>query len=160
MNKRNDVEVIINNKRYTLCGYESEEYLQKVASYINGKISNLKHQEAYRSMDGEMRNVLTQINLADDYFKIKKQLEEIETDGNNKSNEIYGLKHEIVDLRTKLEVAEREIKSLKSENIAAQKHLIKLETELAMEAEKDREKKNELIETSLDVTINDDMEEF
>ncbi|MCR5331762.1 MAG: cell division protein ZapA [Lachnospiraceae bacterium] len=38
-NKRNDTEVFINNKKYTLSGFESEEYLQKVAAYINTKIS-------------------------------------------------------------------------------------------------------------------------
>ena len=35
MNKFNDIEVMMNKKRYTLSGYESEEYLQRVASYIN-----------------------------------------------------------------------------------------------------------------------------
>ena len=58
MKTRTDIEVIIDNKRYTLCGYESEEYLQKVASYINGKYAELKKQDnAYRLMDAEMKNV-------------------------------------------------------------------------------------------------------
>ena len=34
MSSKTDAEVIIGGKIYTLCGYESEEYLQKVASYI------------------------------------------------------------------------------------------------------------------------------
>ena len=37
MNKKNGVEVIINGKRVSLGGYESEEYLQRVASYLNAK---------------------------------------------------------------------------------------------------------------------------
>ena len=138
MNKRVDTEVIINNKRYTLCGNEGEEYLQKVASYINGKIANLKSQESYRLMDTDLRNVLLQINLADDYFKLKRQLEELGDDGNHKSNEIYNLKHEIIDLHTKLDFSEREIKRLRQENMDIEKQLIKLETELALELEKEK----------------------
>ena len=42
MNKFNDIEVIINNKRYTLSGYESEEYLQRVASISIISIMNLR----------------------------------------------------------------------------------------------------------------------
>ena len=38
MSSKTDTEVIIGGKVFTLSGYESEEYLQKVASYINNKI--------------------------------------------------------------------------------------------------------------------------
>ena len=33
MSAKNDTEVIIGGKVFTISGYESEEYLQKVASY-------------------------------------------------------------------------------------------------------------------------------
>lgn len=36
---KTDTEVIIGGKVFTLSGYESEEYLQKVASYINNKMT-------------------------------------------------------------------------------------------------------------------------
>ena len=39
MNTKNDVEVIINGKQYTLSGYESSEYLQKIANHINDKLT-------------------------------------------------------------------------------------------------------------------------
>ena len=39
MASKTDTEVIIGGKVYTLSGYESEEYLQKVASYINNKMN-------------------------------------------------------------------------------------------------------------------------
>ena len=39
MSSKNNTEVIIGGKVFTLSGYESEEYLQKVASYINGKLA-------------------------------------------------------------------------------------------------------------------------
>ena len=38
---KNTTQVLIGGKIITLSGYESEEYLQKVASYINNKIAEL-----------------------------------------------------------------------------------------------------------------------
>lgn len=131
MKTRTDIEVIIDNKRYTLCGYESEEYLQKVASYINGKYAELKKQDnSYRLMDADMKSILMQINLADDYFKLKKQLDEAENNNIKQKNEIFNLKNEIVALKNRMEEAEKEKELLRKENIEEQKKVVRLETEL------------------------------
>ncbi len=130
MNKKNGVEVIINGKRVSLGGYESEEYLQRVASYLNAKYNELKQMESYRMLDAEMKNMYLQLNLADDYFKLKKQMEETTGDSDAKSGEIFDLKHEVITAQTKLEAAQREIEVLKRENLEAQKRIIRLETEL------------------------------
>ena len=37
MSAKTNAEVVIDGKVYTLSGYENEEYLQKVAAYINNK---------------------------------------------------------------------------------------------------------------------------
>lgn len=130
MNKKNGIEVIINGKRVSLGGYESEEYLQRVASYLNAKYNELKQMESYRMLDMEMKNMYLQLNLADDYFKLKKQMEETSGDSDAKSGEIFDLKHEVITAQTKLEAAQREIEALKKENLEAQKRIIRLETEL------------------------------
>ena len=51
MASKTDTEVIIGGKVFTLSGYEGEEYLQKVASYINNKISE------YNKIDGFKRQI-------------------------------------------------------------------------------------------------------
>ena len=130
MNKMTDIEVIINNKRYTLCGYESEEYLQKIATYINNKYAELKKQDVYRTLDNDMKNVLLQINIADDYYKLKKQMQQAETDSDVKSGEIFDLKHEIISLQTKLEAVEKELAISKEANLEEEKKVIRLEAEL------------------------------
>ncbi|MCH5273794.1 MAG: cell division protein ZapA [Lachnospiraceae bacterium] len=130
MNKKNGIEVIINGKRVTLSGYESEEYLQRVASYLNAKYTELKQMDSYRMLDTDMKNMYLQLNLADDYFKLKKQMEETSGDSDAKSGEIFDLKHEVITAQTKLEAAQREIEALKKENLEAQKRIIRLETEL------------------------------
>ena len=50
MAQKIDIPVVINGKVYTLSGYEGEDYLQNVANYINGKISECKTSEQYRRM--------------------------------------------------------------------------------------------------------------
>ena len=47
MSAKTSAEVVIDGKVYTLSGYEGEEYLQKVASYINGKINEFTSIEKY-----------------------------------------------------------------------------------------------------------------
>lgn len=130
MNKMNDIEVIINNKRYNLLGYESEEYLHKIASYINNKYSEFKKKDFYKMMDSEMKSILLEINIADDYFKIRNQIKDLETENENSSKEIFNLKHELISIQTKLEAKEKEVQSLKEELNEAQKKIIRLETEL------------------------------
>ncbi len=130
MNKMNNIEVILNNKKYTLRGYESEEYLQKVASYINNKNSEFKKQDFYKMLDSEMKSILMEINIADDYFKVREQVREIEQENEEKAKEIFDLKHELVSLNTKLSEAEKTIAALKEELNENQKKVIRLETEL------------------------------
>ncbi len=130
MNKYHDIEVIINNKRYTLSGYESEEYLQKIASYINSKHTEFRDKDAYKFLDSDLKNILMQINIADDYYKALDKLKEIQNDTELKSNEIFDLKHEIVSTQTKLTSAEKDLEELKKELYEAQKKIVRLETEL------------------------------
>ena len=81
MSVKTDTQVIINGKMYTLMGYESEEYIQKVASYVNGKISEFNKMEGFYRQPLDMQSVLLQLNIADDYFKAKKQAEALEGEG-------------------------------------------------------------------------------
>ena len=91
MSSKTDTEVIINGKVYTLSGYESEEYLQKVASYINNKIKDYSKIDSFRRLPLDTQNVLLQLNVADDYFKAKKQISLLEEELQTKEKELYDL---------------------------------------------------------------------
>ncbi len=130
MNKYHDIEVIINNKRYVLSGYESEEYLQKIASYINSKHNEFKNRDAYKFIDADLRHILIQINIADDYYKTREKLSEAEKDIEAKSNEIFSYKHEMISLQTRIDSDQKEMEELKKELNEAQKKIVRLETEL------------------------------
>ena len=73
MAEKTSAEVVIGGKVYTLSGYESEEYLQKVAVYINGKLNEFDSIEGYQRFPADMKATLLQLNIADDYFKAKAQ---------------------------------------------------------------------------------------
>ena len=100
-------EVLIGGKVYTLSGFEGEEYLQKVSSYLNHKITECANSEGYRKQSADTRNVLLALNIADDYFKAKKQAEIFEQDLQQKDQEMYDLKHELISLRMQIEEAQK-----------------------------------------------------
>ena len=130
MAARTDTEVIIGGKVFTLSGYESEEYLQRVASYINNKVAEYSKVDSFRRQPVDMQNVLLQLNIADDYFKAKKQIDILEEDITNKEKEIYDLKHELIAAQMKLETTEKSVKRLQQELNENAKRIVRMETEL------------------------------
>ena len=104
MSEKSSAEVIIGGKVYTLSGYEGEEYLQKVAAYI------------YRRFPTDMKATLLQLNIADDYFKAKAQVEKLEQDIEMKDREIYNLKHDLISNQIKTESDEKTLTELQAEN--------------------------------------------
>ena len=130
MSAKTDTEVIIGGKVFTLSGYESEEYLQKVASYINNKINEYKKVDSFRRQPMDTQGVLLQLNIADDYFKAKKQISILEEELQTKEKELYDLKHELISAQIKLENSEEQVKTLQQEANENAKKIIKLETEL------------------------------
>ena len=115
MSSRNDIEVVIGGKAIKLVGYESEEYLQKLAGYINGKLSEYEKVDSFKQQPAEMQNVLIQLNIADDYFKVKKQLEEITEEMELKDKELYDIKHELIATQIKMESKDKMIRDYQKE---------------------------------------------
>ena len=66
---KNTAQVIIGGKIITLGGYESEEYFQQVASYMNKKIGELETVPGYGRQPMETKHMLLSLNITDDYFK-------------------------------------------------------------------------------------------
>ncbi len=116
MSAKTSAEVVIDGKVYTLSGYEGEEYLQKVAAYINNKINEFDALENTRHLPGNMKSTLIQLNIADDYFKAKAQVEKLERDVELRDKEIYDLKHDLISNQIKTENADERIKELENEN--------------------------------------------
>lgn len=130
MSSKTDTEVIIGGKVLTLSGYESEEYLQKVASYINNKANEYSRMDSFRRQPLDKQSVLLQLNIADDYFKAKKQISLLEEELQTREKELYDLKHELISSQIKLENAEKRSRDLQLEVNENAKKIVRLETEI------------------------------
>ena len=128
MSEKTSAEVIIGGKVYTLSGYEGEEYLQRVATYINNKVHEFNSMEAFRRFPGDMKATLIQLNIADDYFKARAQVEKLERELEKKDKEIYNLKHDLISTQIKTESDEKILKELEEENHRLSLDLARLET--------------------------------
>lgn len=130
MKSKNDTEVLIDGRKYTICGFESDEYLQQIASYINRKFSEFKQKEYYARLDMDLRSILLAINIADDYYKAKKKENEFRSENELKDKMLLDMKHELIELQEKNKKAEASIDELEDSLEAAEKKIVELETRL------------------------------
>ena len=130
MSSKNKTEVLIDGKIITLSGYESEEYLQKVATYINSKLAEFKKVDGFTHQSKENRSLMLELNIADDYFKARKQVEMLEEELTVKDKELYDLKHELIGAQIKLDTSDKSLVKMQKDSMDFQKHIVKLETEL------------------------------
>ena len=103
MASKSVTQVLIGGKIYTLSGYESEEYLQRVAGYLNSKIGELKALDGYSRLTPELKSLLLNLNTADDYFKLKERSDQLSAQLTAKEKELYEIKHELISAQMKLE---------------------------------------------------------
>lgn len=141
MSSKNNTEVIIDGKIFTLSGYESEEYLQKVAAYINNKIAEFKKDEAYKRQNIDVQKALLDLNIADDYFKAKKQADSLETELESKDKQLYEIKHELIAAQIQNETSEKERADLNRQINELQKEIIRLETRITEMKDKESQPK-------------------
>jgi len=92
VSSKNKVEVRIAGKDYTLVGIESDEYMQKIALYIDRKMTEIMRVNS--KLSTSMASVLTAVNVADDYFKARESVVSLSTENKNAQDEILRLKEE------------------------------------------------------------------
>jgi len=78
--------VKICGREYVMAGYESEEYIHRVAIYVDRKMSELKEQ--YVNLNPQTLSVLTAINIADDVLKLQEQFDALSRDYQELSEEL------------------------------------------------------------------------
>ena len=130
MSSKSSTEVIIGGKMYTLSGYEGEEYLQRVAAYINNKINEFNDMEDIRRFSIDMKAVLVELNIADDYFKAKDRIEKLERELERKEKELYELKNDLISEQMKAEANEETARGLELQNKELMLQKVKLESAL------------------------------
>jgi len=119
---KNNTKVLINGNVYTLSGDESEEYIQRVALYINNKMDEIKHSDNGQLLNTRLLNVLLAINIADELFKerdlnnlMKEQSRDQDQVIENLKEQIFKLDQEKSGLVSKITLLENEVKTHKKE---------------------------------------------
>lgn len=130
MSAKNTTKVLIDGKIVTLSGYESEDYLQKVASYLNNKIAELSELPGYNRQSPETKHTLLSLNIADDYFKAKTQAEALEEDIEAKDKESYDIKHDLIATQIQLDKTRAEMAQILKEKEELNRKLEELNQEL------------------------------
>lgn len=125
---KNKVEVRIAGKDYTLVGSESEEYIQKVALYMDKKISEIMRINS--KLSTSMASVLSAINVADDYFKAYEN--------------VLSLSKELKDAKDEIERLKEENRRLTNENAIVSNKNTNLQLELAKREAELNEVRNSL----------------
>ncbi|MDA3846261.1 MAG: cell division protein ZapA [Vallitaleaceae bacterium] len=120
MSPANNTKVLIGGNVYTLSGDESEEYIQRVALYINNKLDEIKQSDNAKQLNTRLLSVLLEINIADDYFKTKEQIQTLEGTLSSKDQEIRKVEQEKTELLTKIVAMDHE-KEVLNETIEALK---------------------------------------
>ena len=101
----NRVTMNICGEVYTFVAEESASYMQKVGSYVNGKMEELLAGAKVGRTDAA---VLTAANIADELFKereagegLRRQLKQYLDEANRAKNEVSELKRELFKLQSR-----------------------------------------------------------
>lgn len=129
--RKTKADVVIGGKVITLSGYESREYIQRVASYLDNKLNEYKKKESYSKMPVEFKNILIQLDIADEYFKAKSMADTLEGDLESKDNEIYDLKHQLIELQSKYDNMQLQYAELDNRQKESQNELTELSSKNA-----------------------------
>ena len=127
MEGKRELSVVIDGKVYRLSG-GSDSYLQKLASYVDGKISELKTQAGYNKLSTEYRDILLALTSAEEVFKLKEEIEVFNQDSRDREQELYELKQEVVDKKLQIDTANKLVEDYKTKVNELQKRMIGLET--------------------------------
>lgn len=103
MNGKSNTQVLIGGKIFTMSGNENEEYLQKIASYLNRKIAEIDQESVGRRMSADTRELMIQINIADDLMKERELSAQMETDLKQVREELNMTRQELAALQTRYE---------------------------------------------------------
>ena len=122
MGVKNDIDITIGGKTFTLSGVESEEYLREVAAYLNTKIREFSEDSAYWKLPNDLRNVMLQFNLADDFFKehgkvvtLETQVQNLEEQGSRSAREIEEMRSAALESGARIKSLESDVEELRNQ---------------------------------------------
>ncbi|ANW99861.1 cell division protein ZapA [Thermoclostridium stercorarium subsp. thermolacticum DSM 2910] len=119
---KNKVNVRIAGNEYTVCGYESPEYMQRVALYVDQKVTEIM--KANQALSTSMASILSAINVVDDMFKLAEAKDALE-------KELESVKRELQQVKQERDMLSQQLQKANEENKHLLLELTRCETELS-----------------------------
>ena len=121
----NRLTVKINGMEYALKGEEKEEYLLKIANYVDKKLKNIM--DINPRLDTTSSAVLTAVNTIDEMFKQKQAYEEIAKEKEEFKKSEIAFHEEIKKLKRELDELKDLNKEMKFQNQSAKYKILDLQ---------------------------------
>ena len=86
---RKDIYVEIVGQRYTIRSDLEEDYVQRIADYVNERVKEVL--QTTKTVDTLNAVILTALNIANDFFRIRNEREEVERWIEDKSGRLLGI---------------------------------------------------------------------
>lgn len=119
--KRTKTKVKIGRVEYVISSTADEEYVKKVADYVDKKLDELTRSD--RRLSATMAAILTSVNIADEFFRGKE-------DGETLRGQLLQYADEAGTLKALTQKLQAENKRLADENRSLQSEKARLEAEI------------------------------
>jgi cell division protein ZapA len=105
MPEKNRINVIIDGRNFTVVGADDEDYVKSLAHYVDKRIKNLATKNERLSQT--MAATLAALNIADELFKTKEKLYELERKAKEPLEKFGGLTQELEESKAKIKDLEK-----------------------------------------------------
>lgn len=109
------VDVVIDGEIVTLKSKEHPDHMQRLARYIDGKLTEIKSKNLTAAVDEHLRTLLISLNVADDYFKTLDKYNTLDIVHNKFVQELTKMQEENSLLSGKLQDLQAELTRTRTE---------------------------------------------
>jgi len=109
------VDVVIDGEIVTLKSKEHPDHMQRLARYIDGKLTEIKSKNLTAAVDEHLRTLLISLNVADDYFKTLDKYSTLDIVHNKFVQELTKMQEENSLLSGKLQDLQAELTRTRTE---------------------------------------------
>lgn len=130
MTEKNKINVLIDGRNFTVVGSGSEEYVRKLAAYVDEKIKEMTSKND--RLSGSMAATLAALNITDELYRTSIELKSLKNvakapmeEHDNLTNKLGKAKNEIEELEKNCNLYKDELLDTKRENERLSKNVEK-----------------------------------
>jgi cell division protein ZapA len=113
MTNENKINVLIDGRNFTVVGNGSEEYVQNLASYVDGKIKEMTSKN--NKLSASMAATLAALNITDEFYRTSIELKSLKNESKAPMEEYDTLVSKLDEAKTTIEELEKKCNIYKDE---------------------------------------------